>query len=342
MITIDASNTYSPGNYVLLKYLLKTLEEKGIKSEVYVIYEKIYRDLLKLNLSNTRIIKTTLFKTLIRFCKKKDNVLFFCSVPPFIKQDHSIVYFHSPYIARPIVWKNKDLSFKTKFKRYLNTLSIRFFKNKVDFFACQTPAMERDLKKTYPGIKIRQIPFFEPVKKLHGDFQKDHPKTFDFIYPATPGAHKNYFRLFEALKNINRERKTSLCVTVDFSAQKYIEKINQMNKVIGWSAIHNVGRVSKERTIEFFYKSRALFFPSLEESFGLPIAEAAQLGCPVLISDLPYAYDVISNPVTFNPLDIEDMERVMRDFLDGKYDGIQQEAILENKIDELINFFLEA
>ena len=38
--------------------------------------------------------------------------------------------------------------------------------------------------------------------------------------------------------------------------------------------------------------ARALVFPSLNEGFGLPLAEAAHLGCPVLCSDIPVLREV--------------------------------------------------
>ncbi|EXZ19622.1 glycosyl transferases group 1 family protein [Bacteroides fragilis str. J-143-4] len=54
-----------------------------------------------------------------------------------------------------------------------------------------------------------------------------------------------------------------------------------------------------EGTIPFlqlmsYYKSvTALLFPSYLESFGLPLLEAAKVGLPIVVIDLPYAKDVV-------------------------------------------------
>lgn len=50
--------------------------------------------------------------------------------------------------------------------------------------------------------------------------------------------------------------------------------------------------------------SRGLLFPSLDEGFGLPPAEASALGVPVLCSDLPSCREILGNtPVYLNPSD---------------------------------------
>ena len=50
-----------------------------------------------------------------------------------------------------------------------------------------------------------------------------------------------------------------------------------------------------------------LIYPSLNESFGLPLIEAAQLDLVIIASDLPYVNEIISNYYSFNPLDINDI-----------------------------------
>jgi glycosyltransferase involved in cell wall biosynthesis len=48
--------------------------------------------------------------------------------------------------------------------------------------------------------------------------------------------------------------------------------------------------------------SDLMIFPSLAESFGLPLAEAMSVGCPILAADLSYAHEVAGNAaIYFNP-----------------------------------------
>ncbi len=44
-----------------------------------------------------------------------------------------------------------------------------------------------------------------------------------------------------------------------------------------------------------------LIFPSVTESFGLPLIEAADCGMKILASDLPYVYDVVKPSIVFSP-----------------------------------------
>ena len=47
-----------------------------------------------------------------------------------------------------------------------------------------------------------------------------------------------------------------------------------------------------------------MVFPSLAESFGLPLVEAMAAGCPVAAADRPYAREVAGPAaVYFDPLD---------------------------------------
>jgi glycosyltransferase involved in cell wall biosynthesis len=46
-----------------------------------------------------------------------------------------------------------------------------------------------------------------------------------------------------------------------------------------------VGGVPLERTVDFYRAADVFVYPSLNETFGLPILEAMACGCPVVTSD---------------------------------------------------------
>lgn len=337
---IEATFTYSPGNYNLLHYLLCELEIRRIKAIVYLGHKVVYENLEKENFSNITLVFSSNLSTIFRFLKKRNNVLFFCSLPPFVKQGKSIVYFHSSYIARAVEWNDDTLALKTKLKRWLSTKLIRYFHTKVDFFACQTPTMSNELKKYYKSISLKLIPFFDVSQMNKNSYKNEKSMKYDFFYPSTPDVHKNHFRFLEAIEKIAAEREIKVCVTIPNYAKRYINKINSVNTVIGKNVIENIGRVPKSKVIDIFHYSKAMFFPSLEESFGLPILEAAWIGCPVLISNLPYAFDIIDNPVTFDPYSVSDMINTMNHFLEKRESLQPQNLIIENKLDILISYFI--
>lgn len=336
---IEATSTYSPGNYQLLHYLLSELELRNKKAIVYLGHKSIYNMLKMENFTNITIEFSANLPTLQRFLSKRDKILFFFSLPPFVKQGRSLVYFHSSYIARPVNWEDKNLNWKTKIKRWLSTKLIQYFHKNVDYFAYQSQTMAKDLSTNYKGIALKQIPFFDMRNIERNSHSETQMFEYDFFYPATPDVHKNYFRFFDAVEVIAKKRKIKVCVTIAEHAKKYIKKIDEINLSSGATVIENIGRVSKTEVMSVFHRSKALFFPSLEESFGLPIVEAAWIGCPVLIANLPYAFDIIENPITFDPYSVGDMVTCMETFLDSKKPFTSQKPVIENKLDTLISYF---
>lgn len=49
-----------------------------------------------------------------------------------------------------------------------------------------------------------------------------------------------------------------------------------------------------------------LLFPSLLESWGLPISEAKQLGLPMMVADLPYAHETVGSYDRAEFIDVHD------------------------------------
>ena len=74
-------------------------------------------------------------------------------------------------------------------------------------------------------------------------------------------------------------------MTVESNKEDLIRSIEELNEnsII---TIVNFGTISKEKVCELYAQSKCLIFPSLEESFGLPLIEAVDMGLDVISSDL--------------------------------------------------------
>lgn len=72
-----------------------------------------------------------------------------------------------------------------------------------------------------------------------------------------------------------------------------------------------------EQELDNLYKNASLFvFPSLSEGFGLPPLEAMARGVPVVSSNATCLPEILGDAaVYFNPLDIDDMARVIKETL---------------------------
>jgi len=125
------------------------------------------------------------------------------------------------------------------------------------------------------------------------------------IYVSSLGQHKNHATLLAALEWIRKDfPKCSLWLTMDRA---------EAEREFGRSLVRE--HESRGRFVFLGYRSQnevryALraadlsVFPSLVESFGLPLVEAISEGCPVAAADRGYAREVLGNAgVFFDPLD---------------------------------------
>jgi glycosyltransferase involved in cell wall biosynthesis len=87
-------------------------------------------------------------------------------------------------------------------------------------------------------------------------------------------------------------------VTVDATAPQLVERIKALNG--SGANLENHVYVDPR---ELYFNCPYLIFPSVIESFGLPLIEAVDSGMKVLASNLPYVTDVILPSLVFNPCD---------------------------------------
>lgn len=68
--------------------------------------------------------------------------------------------------------------------------------------------------------------------------------------------------------------------------KKYLDRLHGLAAELGISAdVVFVGGVPLEETVSFYQAADIFVYPSLNETFGLPILEAMACGCPVVTSD---------------------------------------------------------
>jgi glycosyltransferase involved in cell wall biosynthesis len=127
-------------------------------------------------------------------------------------------------------------------------------------------------------------------------------------------AHKNHERLLEAwLLLANEDIMPSLVLTVPSDSTKIISKIDILQSR-GLNII-NIGPQSHEKLQEIYSQSKVLIYPSLIESFGLPLIEASLLNLDVISSELDYVYEVCRPVFTFDPYSPPSIARSVKKYL---------------------------
>ncbi|MDP2455205.1 MULTISPECIES: glycosyltransferase [unclassified Kaistella] len=148
------------------------------------------------------------------------------------------------------------------------------------------------------------------------------------------GTHKNHNNLIDAFcVYYDKKKKGILHITISDEYPELLSIIK--NKIDKGYPIVNHGFIPRNELFEIYNSNHYLIFPSLTESFGLGIVEALENGCKVIGADLPYTHAVCKPSITFDPLDVSDMERA---FIESQSEHVKDtEQLVFNRIDDLIN-----
>lgn len=188
----------------------------------------------------------------------------------------------------------------------------------------QTDAMKQQLADLAAGIaaRVKVIPSGyrssdgEPAIRDEKRALVDGIEGVKLIYVSHPGEYKNHGTLLRSIRLIAEKiPSVKLLLTIE-PADAKDPGCRAVVRMLVERILAEVGRVGADRHMvwlgvltpdEVVYalsRSDLLVFPSLAESFGLPLAEAMAAGCPIAAADLPYAHDVAgAAAVYFDPQD---------------------------------------
>jgi glycosyltransferase involved in cell wall biosynthesis len=177
---------------------------------------------------------------------------------------------------------------------------------------------------TFQGIDVPDDAAMRPIAEVHRDI------AASLGLPG--GAYLLFFGAIEPKKNLARLIRAYLrsgvripLVVVGKFAWMYDEEERLLNDPElrfraslvgtpqpGWGLRH-LGHVPRAQLIELVRGAKAVLFPSLYEGFGLPAAEAMQLGTPVLASREGALPEICGDAaVLVDAYDIDDMADAIR------------------------------
>ena len=137
------------------------------------------------------------------------------------------------------------------------------------------------------------------------------------------------WRILYETYNINYK----LILTVSDSYPVLISQIEKM-RIKGLN-INNLGSVSHLEVLNIYNKIDYLIYPSLIESFGLPLIEAASLGCNIIAIDKGYVMDIISPSKTFSGNNVNDLVEIIIQIHEG-LSLPKTKIIIENHMKQFI------
>jgi glycosyltransferase involved in cell wall biosynthesis len=132
-------------------------------------------------------------------------------------------------------------------------------------------------------------------------------------YTAKWGVQKNFVTLLKAVEKLTQEEfPVTLVLTLDAAHGPVPEFLAQAQAMISAGVIENCGEVSGE-TIAGLYDGLDIFvFPSVCESFGMPMVEAMARGLPIVVADTPVNREITGDAgLTFPTLDADALAAIL-------------------------------
>lgn len=113
-------------------------------------------------------------------------------------------------------------------------------------------------------------------------------ERFSLFYPAYPRYFKNHAVLLDA-QRLSDQHTTWL--TLDGKENEVSRRLMSQGLA---EHVELLGMLSREQVYDYYQRCDALVFPSLLETWGLPLTEFKQFHKPIIAADLPYAHETLA------------------------------------------------
>lgn len=194
---------------------------------------------------------------------------------------------------------------------------------------CESKTGADELLRFYPlnPDKIKVLPIFSgevisqqvPLQEQAGILTRyDLIKNQFYLYPAQFWAHKNHYNLINAFYSLqsepaNKTLKLILC-GADKGNMKYIKSLIHMLGLSDYVILP--GFISNKDLYALYKNAVALVMPTFLGPTNLPLIEAAQLGCPVICSELDGHKEILHDTALyFDPSNASDIKCCMQKIL---------------------------
>lgn len=178
----------------------------------------------------------------------------------------------------------------------------------------QTPTMAAALAERWPGLDVAVAPFLadaSDVPARPAPSRRRAAGPLRLFFPADGAAHKNHDRLLRAMAMLAAE-EVAVTLEVTLDPQEAAARVAALGLPPG--LVEATGQISRDAVLARIAAADALVFPSLTESFGLPLIEARAAGTAIIASERDYVRDVCAPAETFDPLSPRSIADAVRRF----------------------------
>lgn len=200
------------------------------------------------------------------------------------------VYFHNVLLISDKKYKLSESKSLWIYQNIISRITKKSLKN-VSKIYVQAEWIKQLLSKKW-NIDIGIIDVKRP--RVSNDYygnRNDKPGCYLF-YPANNAIYKNYDVLLKACKEIWDEFGLECGLQLALTCNQEQLPVGNMGLKENKYPIEYLGKLNKQQMRER-YLSSVLVFPSVIETVGLPLLEAAQCDCNILAADLEYAHETL-------------------------------------------------
>lgn len=289
--------------FILGNYNLPTSSNITIKNYPWIKNSWIHRLFFDLFVA-PRIVKK----------EKPDAILSLQNlVIPNVKGIYQTIYMHQ---SIPFSDLNFSIIKNTKYwfiKHVLGKAIIYSVKHADEVIVQTEWIRDACIKKT--RVKTEKFRVEKPEIRIDTNnykFHNEKNRILSLFYPANANSFKNHKVILEMLCSFKEKYGycPKLVLTISEDMGEYSRALIRFAKKNNLN-VEFRGRISYDKVLNCYQKS-ILVFPSLLETFGLPLLEGKMIGCPIIASDLPYAHEVLQdypNAYFFNPRNEDDLLR---------------------------------
>jgi glycosyltransferase involved in cell wall biosynthesis len=337
-IVISAVNITIGGTLTILKDCLNYLSKSELV-DTYIIYA-IVHSTKDLKFDNIVFIK-------MPWVKKRWFNRIWCEYFVFKKMSIKMnvyLWFSLHDITPRVIAQRQAVYCHNAFPFYKTSIYDLFFNYKVFLFSCLTHYIYKINQKSNDKILVQQFWMYSKFKEIYNisdktlmlsppisssylgdnlDLEMEYSNIYTFLFPSTPGSYKNFHCLCSAAELLENEvgkEHFKVLITIKGDENKYAKWL--LKKFSKINSLKFVGYLSQQELYNSYSLVNCLVFPSKVESWGLPISEFASYNKPMLLADVPYAYEASQNASMvgfFNPNKPGELSIQMRKLLFGDY-----------------------
>lgn len=241
------------------------------------------------------------------------KILCFAGVPPLLRPSGKVLV----YAQNALTMSDFPLgSFpaRTAARLLIERGLHRLLSRNVDEYIVQTTSMRQFVRQVLPKVPVRVVPFVSSSEAAADTTTFQESAAPSFLYPAHDDPHKNHVNLLEAWCILAAD---GIFPVLKLTLQDGKNRLHQSIEDCRTKGanIRCVGVMDHQEMMTTFQSANAVIYPSLIESFGLPLLEARQLGRPIVAAELDYVRDVCEPTETFDPHSPRSIARAVKRML---------------------------